>query len=353
MHDPAHQLFPEGSIDETFGEECAEFFEKIVRIAPSILYVFDLVEMRNIWVNRSMFLGLGYSEAEIADMGSNLLATLMHPDDLARYPEHFAAIKRLRPDEVARFEYRMEAKDGGWRWLRSEEMAFTYAADGSVSQIVGSAHDISEEREREERITLLVREMNHRIKNLFTVIMSIISLTSKTKKGSSVSEVFSAITGRITALSVSQSLGMPGEKDEPVFVQELARQIMRPYVALHNIQITGSDPALSPTQSTSVAMVLHELATNAIKYGSLLGEGGTLLIDVSTGLNSVGRPQIEITWTETCAFELLNARAGTKNVEGFGSRLIQRSIGQVKGEAEMVWRKTGLEAKLTFPMEDY
>ena len=117
MHDPDGQEFRDGSINETFGDQSAEFFEKIVSIAPSILYVFDLVEMRNIWVNRSMFLGLGYTSDEIAEMGSNLLQILMHPDDMARYPEHFKCLKQLAPDEIARFEYRMRGKDGAWYWL--------------------------------------------------------------------------------------------------------------------------------------------------------------------------------------------------------------------------------------------
>jgi two-component sensor histidine kinase len=143
---------------------------------------------------------------------------------------------------------------------------------------------------------------------------------------------------------------MPGEKEEPVSTQMLAKQILRPYLALHEIEITGNDPALTPAQSTSVAMVLHEMATNAIKYGSLLGNDGKLVINVATRVSGLDRPLVVITWTEHCAFELRCSEDGI--IEGFGSRLIRRSIGQIQGEADMVWRNTGLQATLTFPMED-
>lgn len=348
MHDPQRQDPPEGSIRETFGDQSAEFFEKIVSIAPSILYVFDLIEMRNIWVNRSMFLGLGYTAEEVAEFGSNLLQELMHPEDMKKYPAHFASLRHLAPDKVARFEYRMRGKDGSWHWLLSDEMAFSFADDGTVTQIVGSAHDVTDARVREEKINLLVREMNHRIKNLFSVILSMISLTAKTKGEASIEEAFETVQGRVNALAVSQSLSLPTTDDVPTSAHDLISKILRPYTGTQDIRIEGRDSNLTTDQATSLAMVLHEMATNAIKYGSLSSAGGRLTIDLDRSVGQDEKTDLCLVWTEEAAFELTNLSPSLTN--GFGSRLIKRSVSQIRGEIELDWRATGLEAKITIPL---
>jgi PAS domain S-box-containing protein len=344
MHDPNRQIFPEGSFNAAFGDQSSEFFEKIVSISPSILYVFDLVEMRNIWVNRSMFLGLGYSPDEVAEFGADLLPKLMHPDDMSRYPDHFNSLRTLAPDEVARFEYRMKAKNGTWHWLLSEEMAFSFSEDGKVTQIVGSAHDVSDARHREEKINLLVREMNHRIKNLFSVILSMISLTAKTKSDAPTAVAFDAILGRVNALAVSQSLSLASAGEAPTSSQQLVALVLKPYMATHDILISGSDPFLSSEKANSLAMVLHEMATNAIKYGALSTQGGQLFVDIETNNDT-----IEIIWTEKASFEVSQVLLNEST--GFGSRLIERSIGQIDGKIELDWRATGLIARIKVPTE--
>ena len=344
MHDPNRQVFPEGSINATFGDQSAEFFEKIVSISPSILYVFDLVEMRNIWVNRSMFLGLGYTPDEIAEFGADLLETLMHPDDMSRYPDHFKSLRTLTPDEIARFEYRMKAKSGSWHWLLSEEMAFSFSEDGKVTQIVGSAHDVSDARHREEKINLLVREMNHRIKNLFSVILSMISLTAKTKSDAPTAVAFDAILGRVNALAVSQSLSLPTAEEVPTSSQQLVGLVLKPYMATHDINISGSDPLLSSEKANSLAMVLHEMATNAIKYGALSTQGGQLFVEIETNENTM-----KIIWTENASFEVTQVLSDAST--GFGSKLIERSIGQINGKIELDWRATGLMARIEVPVK--
>jgi PAS domain S-box-containing protein len=348
MHDPDRQALAEGSIDETFGDQSTAFFEKIVSIAPSILYVFDLIEMRNIWVNRSMFLWLGYSPEEIAELGSDMLQILMHPDDMARYPDHFRCLRKLVPDEVARFEYRMKGKDGEWHWLVSEEMAFSFAPDGSVTQIIGSAHDVSDARNREDKINLLVREMHHRIKNLFTVVLSMISLTSKTKMNASTEDAFKTVAGRVNALAVSQSLSMPTAEESPASFRELIGLILKPYVATHDIQVSGGDPSIVADQARLLAMVLHELATNAIKYGSLSIESGQLFVDVQVLDHIDGTKEAILLWTERSDSELSDLEPDQS--KGFGTKLIRRSIEQAHGTIQLDWRKEGLQATLRFPL---
>ena len=347
MHDPDRQSFPPGSFQATFGDQSSEFFEKIVSIAPSILYVFDLVEMRNIWVNRSIFLGLGYTADEVSEMGAGLLEKLMHPEDMARYPDHFEKLRNLGPIDVARFEYRMLGKDGEWHWLKSEEMAFTTDENGKVTQIVGSAHEITEAKLREDRITLLVREMNHRIKNLFAVVQSMVSLTAKTKRNAPTTEAFDVIQGRVNALAIAQSLSLPTADDQLTSADELIRMVMNPFSGGNVIDIEGCGTTLTPDQSNSLAMVMHEMATNAIKYGALSRDGGQLRIEMAEKpLNETD--MLEILWIEKTAFTLVDLDPDSS--VGFGSRLIDRSVKQIGGTLELNWTPEGLKAKILVPI---
>jgi len=132
-----------------------EFIRRITDVAPSILYVYDLQERRNVWGNREMFDGLGYDQARLDAMAERLLETLFHPDDWPRYQAHAARLSRLADGEVAEFEYRMRHADGTWRWLYSRDMVFKRADDGSVKQIAGAALDITERKRAEQELARL------------------------------------------------------------------------------------------------------------------------------------------------------------------------------------------------------
>jgi PAS domain S-box-containing protein len=132
--------------------EGQEFISRITHVAPTMLYVYDLAAARNVWVNRTVVTALGYSEAEVHQMGPDLLPRLLHPDDAARYRDHFERLRRLADDETAEFEYRMRHRDGTWRWLLSHEMAYAHAADGLVTQIVGAAQDITDRKHAEQAL---------------------------------------------------------------------------------------------------------------------------------------------------------------------------------------------------------
>lgn len=129
-----------------------ERFRRITDIAPTILYIYDLEQTRNVWVNHDVFESLGYTEAEVQAFGTDVLQRLLHPDDMTHYAAHYGRLRRLGVGEIAEFEYRMQHKDRSWRWLVSREMAFAYADDGSVSQVIGAASDITERKHAAEAL---------------------------------------------------------------------------------------------------------------------------------------------------------------------------------------------------------
>ncbi|MBY0398279.1 MAG: PAS domain-containing protein, partial [Thermoleophilia bacterium] len=132
--------------------ESEAFARQVSDVAPSILYVYDLEERRNVWANRETYSLLGYSRTQLDAMAGDLMGVLMHPDDLAPYLEHIGRLLRLADGEAAEFEYRMRDASGGWRWLFSRDMPFRRSATGEVTQIIGAALDITDRRRFEEAL---------------------------------------------------------------------------------------------------------------------------------------------------------------------------------------------------------
>ncbi|MGD1859194.1 MAG: PAS domain-containing protein [Leptolyngbyaceae cyanobacterium] len=143
-------------------QDSQHFIQHVAEAVPGMLYVFDLVEQRNIYANRQVGSVLGYTGEQIQAFGDELLPTLMHPDDWARVPEHWARLQALSDHETVEFEYRMRRANGEWVWLQARETIFQRQTDGSPQQILGIAQDITAQkqmaatvREHRERFQLL------------------------------------------------------------------------------------------------------------------------------------------------------------------------------------------------------
>ncbi len=138
-------------IEETL-RESREYLDRITNIAPITLYIYDLNEARNVWTNHEIFENLGFTPEEVKNFGTNTLSNLLHPDDAEKYTLHYQRLRNLEKGEVAEFEYRMRHRNGSWRWLVSRDMEFAHNQDGTVSQIIGAATDISERKAAEQAL---------------------------------------------------------------------------------------------------------------------------------------------------------------------------------------------------------
>ena len=338
------------------------FFEKITRVAPTVLYVFDLTEMRNVWVNQPVEQFLGHSPEEVREMGENVLQSLMHPDDMARYGEHFERLRTLGPTETARFEYRMKGSDGSWRWLVSEDIAFARGPDDLVTRIAGSAHDITQAKEREERIELLVREMNHRVKNLFAVVGSMISLAGR--EDPALRGALKDVRARVNALALAHTISQGELTNRRAGLREIVRMILTPYEADHAIELTGDDPVLAWRATTPIGLIVHELATNAVKHGALGGHGGRLDVAIDA---PDGEP-VTLVWREIMpgsgpekvgetpdaegsvgAGDILGGMPRAKAEAGFGAVLMEQAAHQLGGTMRREMAPDGLLVTLSFP----
>jgi two-component sensor histidine kinase len=196
----------------------------------------------------------------------------------------------------------------------------------------------------EARKTLLMREVDHRAKNVLAVVQSVIRLTPRDKP-----EVFAtAVEARVAALARTHSLLAEGGW-YGADLRAVAERALAPYMSMPNsgtVRLDGPPVPLVPAAVQPTAMVLHELATNAARYGALSVPGGavTLAWRVSRG---GGDDRLHMRWAETDGAPV----PGTPTRQGFGTRLIDASVrGQLGGTVTRRWETSGLVCEISIPL---
>ena len=139
--------------------ENKDFLERVLGVTPEVIYIFDIVEQRNVFSNRQMLDLLGYSPEEIAEMGSDVLPRILHPDDRDVIVAHHRRAVDLEDGEVLEVEYRMRRPDGEWRILHGRDTVFARDERGLVTQLIGTAQDVTDQREAEG----LARQLGERL----------------------------------------------------------------------------------------------------------------------------------------------------------------------------------------------
>ncbi|MEB3180959.1 MAG: PAS domain-containing protein, partial [Nostocaceae cyanobacterium] len=127
-------------------EETQRFIQALADANPNILYVYDLIDKKNVYTNREVLTSLGYTPQEVQQMGPTLNQNLFHPEDAAAIRENINRLASARNGEIIESEYRMRHKNGEWRWLFTRETVFTRTPDGQPKHILGSATDISDRK---------------------------------------------------------------------------------------------------------------------------------------------------------------------------------------------------------------
>jgi PAS domain S-box-containing protein len=139
--------------------ESQRFVQRILDITPDLVYIYDLIEQRSVYANRSALDLLGYTPEQIQGMGSAVFQNILHPDDAALVAAHHARFATAGDNEPLEVEYRMKHANGQWRWLRSRDVLFLRDSQGAARRILGSAEDITErkwnEAVREATLSLL------------------------------------------------------------------------------------------------------------------------------------------------------------------------------------------------------
>jgi PAS domain S-box-containing protein len=148
---------------EALLKERQYLLQKILDTEPGTVYIYDLEERRNVYINRYWLLTFGYTEEETQAMGDQLLIRIFHPDDVARVSEHHKSWEHAATDNIREIEYRILTKAGAWRWLHSRDVPFTRDEAGRVKQILGITHDITERKLAQEAL----RESEEKFSKVF------------------------------------------------------------------------------------------------------------------------------------------------------------------------------------------
>ena len=205
---------------------------------------------------------------------------------------------------------------------------------GAVQAVGAWVVEISERKAAEQREVLLAREVDHRAKNLLAVVQSVVQLT----RASDPVELKEAILGRIQALARAHSL-LANSRWDGAQLGDLVREELAPYLDGAGARVTAEGPLilLRPAAAQSVAMVLHELATNAAKYGALSRQAGRL--------NIAWRRDGE--WLELAWIEQGGPSVEPPETSGFGSRIMRATIErQLHGKLDQQWPKDGLRCTI-------
>jgi two-component sensor histidine kinase len=276
-------------------------------------------------------------------------AARLHPEDRE---EVFRAIAHLADPSsggMLDLEHRIIHPTLGERWLAGRAQ-MTYAlAEGKLrpDRLLGTVQDITDQKRAEQERQILLRETHHRLKNLFTVANSMVKLTSKSSSSSA--EMTEKLCGRIAALSKAHDLLAPAIADDreptPTTYRVLIATILEPHAdvaAGTALRLDGPDVPVGPNAATSLTLIIHELATNAAKYGALSTDEGELHLCWTTD-----DAALEMRWHEVKGPPL--TRPPEK--QGFGTRLVQASLGQLGGEISYDWDEQGLRITLRLSLQ--
>jgi PAS domain S-box-containing protein len=157
-------------------QDSQRFVEQILDTSPNLIYIYDLVEQRNVYANREITHFLGYTAEQILGFGSALFEQVLHPDDAAPVAEHHAQLAQVPRGVALELEYRMKDSGGRWRWLRSRDTAFKRDEEGCVTQILGFTEEITERKQAEDAL----RESEEKFRYLFDHSIVGKSITSPT-----------------------------------------------------------------------------------------------------------------------------------------------------------------------------
>lgn len=188
---------------------------------------------------------------------------------------------------------------------------------------------------------LLIRELDHRIKNLFSVVASVVKLSSRYAE--TPAQLADEVNERIMALGRSHGALWRVGQDQTATVQSVARMVLEPYLAQHGsrIRIVGDSPILDVQLVQIISLIFHELATNAAKYGALLNPAGTVAI--SSAVDGSTKGELTVEWRESG----ISAPDGEPEA-GFGSELIERLVTSAGGKMTKSFGHDTMMASVTF-----
>ncbi|MDQ2893838.1 MAG: PAS domain-containing protein [Pseudomonadota bacterium] len=277
---------------------------------------------------------------------------VFHPDDRDRA---WAAWRHsIETGDPYQIEYRLRHIDGGYRWVLGRALPIRESGPdgpGAITRWFGTCTDIHEQKLAIEEREVISQELSHRIKNIFAVVAGLVSFAARAKP--ELAEVAADLRQRITALGRAHDFVRPHSANSRPTTQQdslagLLEELFDPYQEADGkrIVVTGDSIPIDDRSATPLALLFHELATNATKYGALSAHesGNEGRIDVS--VTAAGK-QATIVWAESGGPRVVEPAGAS----GFGTQLIELSaVRQLGGTIKRDWRTDGLIVTAQIPL---
>jgi PAS domain S-box-containing protein len=268
--------------------------------------------------------------------------TILIPPD--RYHEERSIIERIkRGERIDHYETIRQRKDGS-----SVNVSLTGSpvknAEGEIIGASRIARDITERKRAEAREKVLMAELDHRVKNVLARVAMVVM--SSRHESSSIDQFARSLDGRIKSMTAAHAL-LGQSRWHGVGLDALVRSQLAPYVTDANITISGTDVVLSAGASRAMAMVLHELVTNAAKYGALSVPTGRVSVNWERRSNGTAAANLVFVWRE-----FGGPPTAAEVQSGYGTRLIRELVPhELGGTVDLEFAAEGVSCRIEFPLK--
>jgi PAS domain S-box-containing protein len=263
----------------------------------------------------------------------------IHRDDVQRLrAEHIRAFKERRPELVS--EFRVVRAGGETRWIEARGL-IAYDDTGRAERLTGIYIDVTERRKAEDHKSLLIAELDHRVKNVLACVTAIAERSRESSR--SAEEFIHVLNDRIKSLANTHSL-LSRSRWQGVTLSDLVRSELAFCGKDESVSIKGAEVVIAAEATQPMVMVLHELATNAAKYGALSNDHGRLRVQWRL-LRGPSRGKLVIEWKE-----IAGRRVAAPNASGYGTSVIRDLIPyELGGAVHYIFAADGIRCTLEIP----
>lgn len=316
----------------------SRIYKALLQATPDLLYVFD-TQHRFIYANEALLAmwGMEWEQAS----GKTCLEIGYEPWHAAMHDEEIERV--IATGQPLRGEVPFPHISKG---VRVYDYIFTpvFGPDGRVEAIAGATRDVTERKQHEQHLQLLINELNHRVKNSLVMVQSL--ARQSLKNAESLDDANEKIDARLMALSSAHNT-LTRENWVSADIAELTRDAVELCESHQGqrFELHGSSCRLDPRRALALAMALHELCTNAVKHGALSSAEGRVRIAWECTMRE-GENRLELLWQESGGPEVQPPQR-----KGFGSRLLERGLKHdLNGDVSWVFDTAGVSYRVSLAL---
>jgi PAS domain S-box-containing protein len=266
------------------------------------------------------------------------IAEFVSPEDFGQTTDMLR--QKLQNRGTTRYDVRVRNSADEWLYWEINS-GLTIGDDGKPLELHVVGRDVTERKRAEEQQRLLINELNHRVKNTLAIVQSIARQTLR--GGGASADAQQALESRLATLAAAHDV-LTRENWNPVSIREIVNNALAPFCSGERCDVEGPDLRLGPQTAVSLSLALHELATNASKYGALSANQGTVAVHWT---REEGR--FKLSWRE-----IGGPPVNEPSRRGFGSRMIERAFAsEVQGNASLRFEPAGVICEVDAPLTSF